>query len=590
MEIQNKYFNRMMGIVLVSLLALSFFSNTKLVYGKENEGKVSIEAYYENNNIVVSVTPEKKAGSSFNTMDRTQIWGDYGRGWFLIKDYNASSQNEQEFRWDLKTLDDNNEGGARAYLGGNTERLKLYVRCKNTTPGNSDKMLELFKTFYLGGAGDDLQLTSNHESEKDRPVGYDFPLVVTQGQGVQLYLDSTANPDEDYIVKIEGDNYSKEIENKKNPKGKRDLKWTPEESGTFYIAVYNKKSQLVLKRKVYVNSKNKQYLQLEDLAIDNENDSVWIRLKVAGSRPTGFSGEVSKSLRLSISEPYVWSRTIKDYGDTVAYNPDQNTYEINEKRERFTLGSGRYFIGAAIKTPHSVEYDDRITKAYEKKGPETVAFEVDFHANREPESNGSYALDGSLKFEIKVKNPQEGYEYSFFLEDARGKRCVKNYSDRDTFTWMPADSGTYKIYARIRQKEKLGSLPNSYLKEVCIPISVGELHKKIEILQVQIDSAKWTIVDGKVTKVTGNGKIKAHELNRVEIDAQYKNTSDRERLMYKIAIVSKGHYSYLAPYSFSRVIPFYPKNTGPYRLMVMVKDATSGSYEDYCEILVDVRE
>jgi len=51
-----------------------------------------IRCFLQNDNIVVRVKPESKVNQG-NTMVKTQIWGDYGRGWFLIKDYNSNTEN-----------------------------------------------------------------------------------------------------------------------------------------------------------------------------------------------------------------------------------------------------------------------------------------------------------------------------------------------------------------------------------------------------------------------------------------------------------------------------------------------------------------
>ncbi|WHH57516.1 hypothetical protein [Petroclostridium sp. X23] len=590
------------AIMLVCSFLMTLGSITPS-YAKESSSNsiVSISASFdEENNDNIIVRADLNAGCPWmekvaNTMNRTQIWGDYGKGWFLIKDYEISFSGNK-FVWDLKSMDDRNESEVlRSYAAGNTDRLKLYVRYKRVL---NDEIIELYKTFYLGNIKQDVQLTTNHEEQKYAPISYDFPIVAKQGSNIELYLDAITHPEEQYTVKIVGDNNYEETVEEKGSKNKKAFKWSPEKSGTFYIAVYDSKSQMILKRKVYVKSQDNKYLQLDDLSVQNENDTVSVRLSVAGTRPKDFDGDIKKSLQVVISEPYVWSRTIKDYNnDGIVYNEVYGAYELQEGRDGFSFGSGIYRIYAAIKPDYSIEPEDKISVHYKKSGLENINFKVKYDANRQPDGDGRYLFNSCepLKFNFYVEEEQEGCEYAFFLEDARGKRRVKDYSPGTEFTWHPADPGEYKIYARIRQAGSEGNiLQNSYEKEVCIPIRIGDLDKYINIRNVKIGGEKWTIQNGKVTNAPNNNQISARELNVVEIDAEREGPIfgvpiKWNRLMYKVCVVAKEHYYQVSPYTFSNYIPIYPKNTGEYRMIVMVKDSTSGSYEDYCEIKLNAK-
>ncbi|MTI80438.1 MAG: hypothetical protein FH758_06060 [Firmicutes bacterium] len=595
--------HKTMFVIIIGILCMILCGTFVGMFAEANSnaGGVSMDAVLQNDNIVVSVTPEVKAnkvrnGNNGNTMNKTQIWGNYGRGWFLIKDYGnykgKKNSGNQQFIWDLKSLDTKNESywGQSSYRFTNedTDMFKIYVRHKkNYSQHGKKSVVDLYKTFYLGSPKQDVQLITDREKEEYALASYDFPVVARQNNKVELYLSAAGVPD-GYDVKIKGDNYTQHATKKTDEV----FEWVPEESGTFYIIVYDSQSQVVLKRKVYVNSLNNEYLQLGDLTINNKNNIVCVMLEVEDTRPTGFNENIGESLRFVISEPHVWSKTIKDYGDTITYNSESGTYEINEEHEGFKFGSGNYSVGASIKTPHSIETDDRIAKSYRQSVVDNVYFEVDWECiNGKPRKDGSYSLKqkSPLQFHFQVKEPQENYEYAFLLHDARGKRLVKAYSQSTGFSWSPADPGEYTIYARARLKQRMGTLPNSYEKELAIPIRIAHPAQDVTLERVRINGNEWRIDNGQATLVAGDGSIPSHTLNVIEVGAETKGNMEKNHLMYKVYGANKGYKSSLNDYTFSNHIPFYPKSTGEYSLVVMVKDSISGSHEDRCEILVNVK-
>jgi hypothetical protein len=565
--------------------------------------KESINAFLHNENIVVTVTPENQ--NNGNTMNSTQIWGDYGNGWFLIKDYGSNSDDEQKFTWDLVTLDTSNDSyywdkdrGLFCYTSdkhGEMDLFKIYVKYKRDFSQNSNKdnTLEFYKTFYLGDSKQDVQLTTNSELEQYAPVSQDFPVIVTQNTMVELYVDAAKAP-ESYSVKIIGDNYMQNVStDPDNTIGnKSTFYWIPDKCGTFYIAVYDSDSNLVLKRKVHVNSSNNKYLKFDNLLINTRNSVTYIRLKVAGTRPEGFNEEINTRLKIVVSEPSVWSKTIKNYGDIVAYDENSGFYEINEEGENFKFGSGNYYISASIKTPNSVEPEDSIGRYHSSNRIDVDDFNMIWICESgESNNDGSYSKKGNnpLKFEFVVNKCQDDCEYAFFLSDARGtNRMVKDYSDVKIFEWSPADPGEYKISARIRKKGQNSNLPNSYEKEVYTEIRIAHPDNPIAIEKVKINDNEWEFDNGEGKLVKSVDSIKAHSLKAIEIIADCRGNVEKSSLMYKVSAVRNGYYYVGGPYTVSNNIPFYFRNPGEYRLIVMVKDSLSGSWEDKCVILINV--
>jgi len=103
---------------------------------------------------------------------------------------------------------------------------------------------------------------------------------------------------------------------------------------------------------------------------------------------------------------------------------------------------------------------------------------------------------------------------------------------------------------------------------------------------------EWNVINGCAEPARPITPIKAHTLNIINIEAEKKQgneaKSGKDNLMYKVYAENKGYMYSLGNYTFSNIIPFYPKSTGQYRLIVMVKDVQSGAEEDRCEILIDV--
>jgi hypothetical protein len=512
----------------------------------------NIDAYLKDNKTKIAVDV-KPIDNNRNTMVWTQIWGNYGKGWFLIKDY-GNAEDKHSFTWDLKNIASNNESYWNKETLKDTHLFKIYVRYK---PADEDNPGELYKRFYLGDNKQDVQLTTNNELNKEYgPVSYDFPVVVTCGDEVELYLEAEEKS-EKYSIKITEDNSNEYTVTSDGTDGGTYI-WIPEKTGTFYISVYDSKGNLVLQRKVHVNSSNGEYLQLDNISIETENNVVYVRLKVANTRPSDFYGNVENQLKFVISEPYVWSKTIKNYGDAVTYNPDEDTYEINEEDENFTFGSGIYSVTASIKSPHSIEPEDIISKTYSKNTANIDKFEMTYEVkNGNKDGNGYYHQTGNepLEFVFKVSEGQEGCEYAFFILDARGKRMVKEYSDDKEFSWRPADPGKYRIYARIRQKGTNTNLPNSYEKEVYTEIWVRMGgYRSVQINEVEINGNVWEVKDGKVELIETGQSIKAHALNIINIDAITKQGNDNSSLMYKVVYKMKGYLSPISPYTFSNHI------------------------------------
>lgn len=658
--------------------------NQGFFYDSHMNGDISIELSGNKDKVSVRV----KYNSSYKDMSSAiQIWGSYGSEWVLIKDFGTQkpqgiaadaslkpkpTKPDYIYDWDLKAIDTKNESYYNNRLQGNTGEYKVYVKYKDKP--NQNKYQEKFKTFYLsenlknqasiitsfdmgngmwnGWYNQNKNLLLNLENEIsasnnknktqlnfnknildfiknpiEEVVKYSiYPTVANQNCPFLIFTD-TENSGGDYVVSIKGDNGYNEI-----PKdiswtvGRNLWLWVPKDSGIFNIVVKNNTTEITTTRKVYVNSWNDQYLQLENLATwTEESGETSVGAKIATGRPTGFNTDEDKAMKFVISEPYVWSKTIKNYGQHVEKSSAgdySGYYYINENTEEFEFKSGYYGVAAYIKGKNSIEFEDGIAKDVDLRDEtlKKLMSNIKITANPNVEPTSTFEKHQRFTFTIEVDENEipKGVEleYSFLVWDARGKKMIQKYSREKTFAWKPADSGEYVVYGRVRQvTDETDKLPNSYEKEMAIPVKIID----DEVSNVTITKAK---IDNKEIGNKGNPSIinksvANHQMHYIDITAKYSDekllnevasqedskgkdkdkdkcppvvtpTTIKDRLMYKAYATHDGVFMALNDYSPNNILPFYPKSKGEYKILVLVKDSLSGSEEVREEYIINV--
>lgn len=385
--------------------------------------------------------------------------------------------------------------------------------------------------------------------------------------------------------------------------------WIPKRSGIFDIVAYDSYDKPIAKRKVYVNSENNEYLQLDDLKIWSDDNNTYVGAKIATSKPCGFDENENKIMKFTIGEPHVWSKTIKNYGDVIrkaSNNKYKNYYEINEKNNNFKFNYGDYLVGVAIKSKYSIEYEDAKCLHYNKSSYGNLKLNIIMDTNTKKDSKGKYPTNSKFTFTANIsgKNVTDktDIEYAFLLWDARGKKLIKQYRSLDEdneankLNWTPADPGKYIIYARIRRRSIKNNLPNSYEAEVAYPIEIFDNRVgKINIENISIDNMNVQAI------INNKEAITSHEMHYLKIKADYDNDyantkcnnngiKANQRLMYKAYAIHDGCWQMLSPYSEINKIPFYPNSYGEYKIIVLVKDSLSGSEEARKEFNINVKK
>ncbi len=617
--------------------------NQGFFYNNQKNQDIFIELVKNEKKINVRVKNNKK----YANMDSLiQIWGSHGSEWVLVKDFGTDNvqkimeldSNLQAkpivqdyiYTWDLKAIDAKNEAYYNNPLQKNADEYKVYVKYKEKP--NEIKYQEKFKTFYLSGdlnnqpniitsfdMGNGMwtswydsnkailaNLNSNSISKlKFNPniLGFiknppdsiikhsNYPVVANQKQPFLISMAEDIKSS-DYVVSIEGDKGYTVTPLDISEKLERNLwLWVPEESGIFNIVMKSTDGKAISKRKVYVNSYNGEYLQLQDLKTWTEDEVTHLGVKIAAGRPTGFNTKENEALKFVIREPHVWSKTIKNYGEQVQQN-EEGYYNINESREAFKFNQGNYHVSAAIKGKNSIEFEDAKGKTYKEAGLEGLKMSMTMKSSKGIANDGTYMPDTTFDFTITVEGVSEKHkanlEYAFLKWDARGHKLIQNYGDSNTYTWTPGDSGEYIIYGRVRQKTVETELPNSY--EI-------EQSQKIKIYDQQV--GKIVISSTKIDNhLIGSKAITNHQMHYIDITADYANdtsankTSNKDnvnsRLMYKAYVVHDGIFMAINDYSPNNILPFYPKSSGEYKIIVLVKDSLSGSEEASKEYIITV--
>lgn len=360
--------------------------------------------------------------------------------------------------------------------------------------------------------------------------------------------------------------------------------WTPDQVGIFNIVVYWK-NILKVSRKVYVNSdegsSDKGYFQLGDLKISIDPITSSTGISAAITDITSTHDKNPGRIKFIIGEPLVWSKTIKE--SALGNNPLNKTYSISEKNDGFKFNQGIYNIEAFVKGVHSIEYEDVKAVNYKKNGLDNIKLELD---NEELTKNEHY------KFTAKVSGVDESIKnnllYAFILWDKSGWRVVQDYSKKNTYDFSPKclciSQGKYRIYARVKQSSDSSSnLPNSYEAEVSKELNIEGYPKNIKINNIKIDA--YEAVDEKQSSKdirnidTGyekhtckEGFAVSHEMNIIKVTA-----SQSLGLKYKAYAIHDGYCYPLCDYTYSNWIPFYPKSSGKYKLIILAKECYSGS-------------
>lgn len=361
--------------------------------------------------------------------------------------------------------------------------------------------------------------------------------------------------------------------------------WTPDQVGIFNIVVYYNNT-FAVSRKVYVNSdeesSDKGYLQLGNLKISTDPITTSTGISASITDIPSTHSKNPGQIKFVIGEPLIWSKTIQE--SALGNDPLNTTYSISEEDDGFKFNQGIYNIETSVKGIHSIEYEDAKAVNYKKNGLGNIKLTLDVKSHGK---NQNY-----YTFTAKVagidKSIKNNLLYAFILWDQSGWRVVQDYSKENTYDFtseclcMP--QGKYRIYARVKQSpDSSNNLPNSYEAETSKELNIEGCHDNIKINNIKIDA--YEAVDEKQSNKdirdidTGykkhtckKGFAVSHEMNIIKVTA-----SQSLELEYKAYAIHDGYCYPLCDYTCSNWIPFYPKSSGKYKLIILAKKTSSGS-------------
>lgn len=557
--------------------------------------------------------------------DSFQVWLNYDNNSFLLKEYDDESSvvdvsyfnDKVVYTWNIRDMNINDSINNIFRNTKSGEIFSIYVKCKDFALNNNfsktffyvNNRIREFNLFTSNDvpelcsqsiydfifnsdykALDYLALQSKLKFDDQLLQFSDFPAVARVNDEFFMLLYSNKNAKK-YSIEVIGDEYSSTPTILCTRRNVRYVKWMPNKTGNFKIVVKDENSNIVMTKKLYVNSANDQYAEISNLNADIEDKSVTATL--SNSFPSD-TNEVQ--MKFTVSDPGIWSRTVKNYGqygnNSLRQGEDyliKNKENGQSKKNKLYFHDSTYKVTSYIKYPQSLEYDD--AKAI------TVNFQNNNKANHiylelvhDENSNTFTAIAyDDPKHEIKHMETSE-LEYAFIVRDYNGFKLAQTYGHNNTFQWKSPEkvkSGNYTIYAKVRFKnDKYNgnihnydplSLPNSYEAQDSVEIKNEKLGN-ISITSVNIDCVE-----------AGNTVLEDHKIHTIDIATNRDDICSNNRLQYRVYSVHDGVMRLLQGYTPNNLISFYPQSKGEYKLIVLVKDLKSGAYEDKKEIVVNVQ-
>lgn len=594
--------------------------NTKASVSKTNE--VSTNNYDENGDFFDEIdigtnSTKKNIIVSSPRPEKFQVWLNYNNSPVIIKPYDSTtsySKIKDRFEWttDIKNINDN------LIAPKDFKTFSIYVKYKDSTHSFSKTFFCLddeIRDFNLFTSTDIPSLSSQSILEEDWVHDYlevqnkynftdeilkksHFPALAKVNE--PFYMLVFLNDLEEYSIEIKGDNYSLKLDDlKTNIKGY--VQWIPDRTGNFKIVVTKKLKNysIVLEKKLYVNSSDGKYAQISNIVTDYNDKSITSKLSGVDTFPDDNNNK-SVKMKFTVGDPSVWSRTIKNYGTTHGENgsdfiKQKTNYKINDKNSSTSsestlhLHKGNYKVTSYIKYPNSLEYDDAkaMTVNFQNcDNSNPIYLDLKYNKNNYTFTATAYNdPDHSVEY-----NPKSNLEYAFILHDCNGYKLVRNYESSNTWTWQlpkPLASGNYTVYAKVRFKEDEYngnihdydplSLPNSYEAITSIPIKNSSNPNNINI--------NYVLLNNELAFYNNNScnlSIDDHTLYTIDVQP----TNEENTNLYKVYSVHEGVMRLLQGYSPNNLIPFYPQSEGDYKLIVLIKDVSSGAYEAKKEITV----
>jgi len=317
----------------------------------------------------------------------------------------------------------------------------------------------------------------------------------------------------------------------------RTFVWMPQSAGSYElkVSVRNKDNTQTDEMTMIYNITSKKYIypEFEDMSIATD-ESGKVSINLTDIPRSGFSELYKLTAGEHMRKPLI-TDGYKD-SKSFSWKPDK---------------SGVYEFVSFVKDSGSVNADDVVRKEYRISKPDVGTVKLDSLTLSKEEL--VQPVGTTMEFIANASGGDE-LQYSFWRLEAKGYRLIQEYSTEKTFSWKPLDPGVYTILARVKDV-KSGSYEDQ--KSVTYRITDG------------------TTSDIKIDKVAVSGSKKKGVLHTISVKASGSND-----LMYKFQISDElNSWKTLKEFSPDSTCSWLPKHARKYNIIIWVKDAKSGSYE-----------
>ena len=314
--------------------------------------------------------------------------------------------------------------------------------------------------------------------------------------------------------------------------------WTPSKAGNYEILV-----------RVKADGDSKVYEKSLPLEV---NDDTFDFAELSGVNIIGL-GEVNTPISLSangtgdgvLNYKFTMGEHFKAAKTSTPYSTAANYPWTPTK-------SGIYEILTFVKESDSKNYEDRVQKFYKVTDP-TLNVTLDELTLSHPDLIQQVGTTMTISANGKGS---DSLQYSFWLHSDRGWNEIKTYSDSaNSYEWTPERTGKYTIQVRVKDTNKSDSYED-------------------------VKNVTYTIINGSPSPIKINSLDVVGNNSKRRTKTITANAVGSENLLYEFAVVDDLFgWRTIQQYSTNSSCDWTPKKATDYRIIVRVKDSSSGSYE-----------
>ncbi len=276
-------------------------------------------------------------------------------------------------------------------------------------------------------------------------------------------------------------------------------------------------------------------------------------------------------------------------------------------------GYGVYRLDATVRRPGLKTYDDAATQYFHWDRADPVRF-VGVEARTGGAEGAPWTADLIVSPGTAVRftatavggggtagSPQDlaaGYEYSFWTEDAGDWHQLRGWSTDPAWTYTPTDSGSYSVVAFARGADGLAGSYEAAWSTTLVVSGAPDLggYRLVKGLGLSAKGIGATGAeeggDGALAGLVARTPVRLS----VEVDPTAKDAQGNllasaalpERRLYRFEVIDDHLYTTLRGFSSDPTCLWIPRKPGTYRILVHIRDAKSGGFEDVHTVAEDV--